>query len=129
MWHRVALVWTKISEELITTIIMVKIIKELVTTLAVTCNVRPNSWFLQEPQGITSQKATFFFSIWGRSTSVGIATDYGMHGRGSILAGARYFGLKQKEQQQQTNSVAFSPQVYYTDWPTAAAGEIVSTYG
>jgi hypothetical protein len=51
--RHVALVRTDVSEELSASIIRVKRIGELGTTLAVTL---PKRGFLQEPQGVTSQR-------------------------------------------------------------------------
>jgi hypothetical protein len=56
--HRVALLRTDVSEEYIVSIIMVKRINELGTVSAVTNN--PIRRFLQEPQGVTSQKTALF---------------------------------------------------------------------
>jgi hypothetical protein len=61
----VALVRTDVSEERIASIIRVTRINELGTTLAVTNNRRmlapAKHRFLQEPHGVISQKAAFFF--------------------------------------------------------------------
>jgi hypothetical protein len=61
----VALVRTDVSQEGIASIIKVTIIGELGTTLPVTSNRRlpPKLRFLQEPQGVTSEKATFFATV------------------------------------------------------------------
>jgi hypothetical protein len=56
MLRRVALVKTDVSEEPSASFIRVTRISELGTTLAAT----PKCRFLQEPQGVTSQKTTFF---------------------------------------------------------------------
>jgi hypothetical protein len=60
----VALVRTDVSQELSASFIRVTKIGELGTTLAVTTNyllvAPPKRRFLQEPHGVTSQKAPFF---------------------------------------------------------------------
>jgi hypothetical protein len=61
MLRLVALVRTDVSEERIASIIRVTRIGELGTTLAVTSNgssVSASDWLLQEPHGVTPQKAT-----------------------------------------------------------------------
>jgi hypothetical protein len=60
MLRRVALVRTDVSEEPSAAFIMVTRIGELGTTLAVTSNRRTLRRFLQEPNGVTSQKTPFF---------------------------------------------------------------------
>jgi hypothetical protein len=61
MLSHVALVRTDISEELSASYIRVTRIGELGTTLAATSNQRMlRRNFLQEPQGVTSQKTPFF---------------------------------------------------------------------
>jgi hypothetical protein len=66
MLRRVALLRTDASEELSASFIRVTRTGELGTTLAVTSNRRalrkvlPKLRFLQEPNGVTSQKTPFF---------------------------------------------------------------------
>jgi hypothetical protein len=62
MLRRVAFVRTDVAEELSASIIRVTRIGEPGTTLAATSNryVPPKRRFLQEPQGVTSQKTPFF---------------------------------------------------------------------
>jgi hypothetical protein len=66
MVRYVALVRTDVSEERSASVIMVTRIGELGTTLAVTSNRRtlryvpPKRRFLQEPDGVSSQKTAFF---------------------------------------------------------------------
>jgi hypothetical protein len=60
MLRRVALVRTDISEELSASFIRMTKIGELGTTLA---NVPPKRLFLQERNGVTSQKSAFFIVL------------------------------------------------------------------
>jgi hypothetical protein len=60
MLRRVALVRTDVSEEPSSSFIRVTRIGELGTALAATSNRRTLRRFLQEPHGVTSQKAQFF---------------------------------------------------------------------
>jgi hypothetical protein len=67
MLRRVALVVTDVSEELSASFIRVARIDELGTTLAATSNRRTLRRFLQEPQGVTSQKTPLLIAFFNET--------------------------------------------------------------
>jgi hypothetical protein len=81
MLRRVALVRTDVSKELSAFIIRVTRIGELGTTLAVTSNRltlrrNTNCRFLEEPHGVTSQKAPFFIFTAVKTSNLTILPLY-----------------------------------------------------